>query len=50
MFCSCLRSSLLLVGSQRTLAQQEATLNGHLAGHETDSVTVKWRTTPLDAR
>ncbi len=40
----------MLLGAYRALAQQEATLDGHLANHEADSVTVSWRTTPLDER
>ncbi|MDQ2770186.1 MAG: hypothetical protein M3Y54_06770 [Bacteroidota bacterium] len=41
---------LFLLFAHRSLAQQEATLDGHLAGHESDSVIVSWRTTPLDER
>lgn len=51
MFRCRLRIALcMLLVAHRALAQQDATLDGHLAGHEADSVMVSWRTTPLDER
>lgn len=43
-------SLLFLLFAHCARAQPEATLNGHLAGHEADSVIVSWRTTPFDER